>query len=47
MFSKKQQERVELILDLINNKNYSEAEEGLKRLIILIPDSFFYAIFME
>jgi tetratricopeptide (TPR) repeat protein len=41
MFSKKQLDRVELILDLINKRNYSEAEEELKRLIVLIPDNFF------
>ena len=41
MFTKEEQDRVGLVLNLINNKNYFEAEEELKRLSIIIPDNFF------
>lgn len=51
MFTKEEQDRVGLVLNLINNKNYFEAEEELKRLSIIIPDNFFlcniYGIIFE
>jgi tetratricopeptide (TPR) repeat protein len=41
MFTKEEQGRVELILNLINQKKLFEAEDDLKRLILLMPDNFF------
>jgi tetratricopeptide (TPR) repeat protein len=41
MFEKKYQDKINLILDLLNRKKFSEAEEELKKLILLVPNNFF------
>jgi tetratricopeptide (TPR) repeat protein len=40
MFTKEQQDCVKLILNLINTKNFFEAEDQLKKLIVSIPDNY-------
>ena len=41
MFEKKYQDKINLILNLINSKKFFEAEEELKKLILLLPNNFF------
>jgi len=41
MFEKKYQDKINLILDFLNSKKFSEAEEELKKLILLVPNNFF------
>jgi len=41
MFEKKYQDKINLILDSLNSKKFSEAEEELKKLILLVPNNFF------
>jgi len=41
MLETKYQEKINLILDLINSKKFLEAEEELKKLILFVPNNFF------
>ena len=41
MFEKKYQDKINLILDFLNEKKFFDAEEELKKLILLVPNNFF------
>jgi len=41
MFEKKYQDKINLIINFLNEKKFSEAEQELKKLILLVPNNFF------